>query len=315
MAKKRNPVLDYLVYVVVRLFVCLVQALPMRLCQQVADGLAVVACDWLRLRGNVVDENLRRAFPEMTARQRIDLCRRMWRHLVLMVCEIAHLPRKVHDTNWRQFITLPPGGAFNLAHMDPRPLVIVSGHFGNFEAGGYIAGLFGFPTVSVARKLDNPFLDRFVTRFRGLTGQRMIDKEGSAAEISQILEDGGALCLLGDQYAGPRGCWVEFFGQPASCHKAISLFALGTPAQMIVAYAKRGPRPMTFELGLAARFDPDEPAAARHHVASLTQLYNRALEDAIRQAPEQYWWVHRRWKDTRSLKQKRRDARRAARAA
>ena len=74
------------------------------------------------------------------------------------------------------------------------------------------------PTFTVARTLDNPFLDRFLNRFREAKGQFIVDKQGSAGQIDDVLARGGKLVLLGDQHAGPKGCWVDFFGRQASCH-------------------------------------------------------------------------------------------------
>ena len=178
--------------------------------------------------------------------------------------------------------------------MDPRPLVTVSGHFGNFEVAGILGGLMGFPSFAVARPLDNPLLDRFVNRFRQRTGQFILPKRGSAKQIDALLQQGGTLMLLGDQAAGPNGCWVEFFGRPASCHKAVALFSLVNRAPMMLSYCRRLDRPMQFELGITAVFDPqiDEISG----VKELTQWYSEQLEQMIRQAPGQYWWLHRRWK-------------------
>ena len=116
---------------------------------------------------------------------------------------------------------------------------MISAHYGNFELGGYLMGLFGFPTYTVARELDNRYLDRFVNDFRGRTGQYMLPKRAAARRSSRCSTSGGILTLLGDQSAGKKGCWVKFFGRPASTHKAVSLFSLGNEAPTMVSYARR----------------------------------------------------------------------------
>ena len=88
-------------------------------------------------------------------------------------------------------------------------------------------GILGFPTYTVARTLDNPYLDRFVNRFRAATGQHIIPKNGGYDQIVDVLARGGTMTFLADQYAGPKGCWVEFFGRPASAHKAIAPAGVG----------------------------------------------------------------------------------------
>ncbi len=116
------------------------------------------------------------------------------------------------------------------------------------------------------------------------------------------------MTFLADQYAGPKGCWVQFFGRPASAHKAIALLALDNNARMAVSAAQRLERPMHFELHSYATIDPREAANSAGAVRDLTQWYTTRLEELIRRAPDQYWWLHRRWKDTREKKPAKRAA-------
>jgi KDO2-lipid IV(A) lauroyltransferase len=287
---------DWLVYLLVRTFIALVQAMRMETCAAIANVLAWVADDVVGLRRKVIDANLRRAFPQLSSDQRRALSRRVWQHLFVMICEIAHAPRKIHRTNWHRYVTIEDRRRLLQYLLDPRPTVLVSGHYGNFELGGFITGLLGFPTFTVARTLDNPHLDAFVNRFRSSHGQFILPKQGSATHIAAVLDAGGALTLLGDQHAGQKACWVDFFGQPASCHKAISLFTLTTGAPMLVVYARRHGRPLHFDVGVAGVADPAVDDGTLATVPALTQWYNHRLEDVIRQTPDQYWWVHRRWK-------------------
>jgi KDO2-lipid IV(A) lauroyltransferase len=301
---------DYLVYVVVRLLICIVQAIRIETGHTVAQRLAWLFSDVLKLRGKVVDENLRHAFPEKSEAELRALARRMWEHLFLLVLEVAHAPRKIHETNWREYVSLKEEARLIRCLLSPRPTVLISGHFGNFELGGYILGVLGFPTYTVARKLDNPYLDRFVNRFRSATGQYIIPKKGGYDQILEVLGGGGVITFLADQYAGAKGCWVDFFGRPASTYKAIALLALSNDAPAIVCYSKRKARPLHFELATTAVADPRDARDEAGSIKDLTQWYTTCLEDMVRENPEQYWWVHRRWKDTRKKRSKR--ARKAA---
>jgi KDO2-lipid IV(A) lauroyltransferase len=244
----------------------------------------------------VIDGNLQVAFPDLDVTARRNLTRAMWEHLVVMVCEIAHAPRKIHRSNWHQYVRLERKREILRYLLDPRPLVMVSGHFGNFEMGGYVTGLLGFPSFTVARPFDNPFLGRFVNRFREAYGQFMLPKQGSAGVIDELLQAGGSLMVLGDQHAGPKGCWVKFFGKPTSCHKAIALFPLIHGAPLMIVYAQRMDRPLKFEMGMIDVADPARLPAELKGVEELTRWYNGGLERLIQAKPAQYWWVHRRWK-------------------
>jgi Kdo2-lipid IVA lauroyltransferase/acyltransferase len=299
-----RQLVDYLIYLLVRTFICVLQAVRRETCQVVTAMLATLFADVLKIRRTVVDDNLRHAFPEMSEQKRRDIAWRMWDHLFTLVVEIAHAPRKIHETNWRDFLSLHNAETLTRLGLGDRPVVIVSAHFGNFEMAGYLLGILGFPTYTVARTLDNPYVDAFLNRFRSRTGQHMIPKHGGYDQIVAVLGRGQIMTFLADQYAGSRGCWVEFFGRPASTHKAIALFALSHDAPLVVGYGRRKGRPLHYDLVIQSVADPRSSAEHVSSVPRLTQWYTSELERAIRTAPEQYWWIHRRWKDTRRVKKR-----------
>ena len=305
---------DWLIYVVVRLLICIVQAMPIEICARLSRPLAYLLGDVLKIRQKTVRDNLAQALPELSEANRQRIARGMWEHLLLLICEIAHLPRKVHETNWREHIHLGDIREQVSALLSPRPCVILSGHFGNFEAGGYMTGMFGFRTHTIARPLDNPFLDRWLNKFRELNGQTIMSRRGAASHASILLQNGGNLVLLGDQFGGHKGCWIEFFGRPASYHKAIAVFCVTSGAPMVVSYARRrGQQPLQIELEVEGVYDPLESNHALGGVREVTQWYNDLLEQMIRRQPDQYWWLHRRWKgDPNANKRKKKQPKLAA---
>jgi len=291
---------QYLVYLLVRFAICFMCAIHLRTCAWMAQQMAWLLYDVVKLRRDVTDENVRFAFPERSEPERSRIARDTYAHIILMICEIAQAPRKIHETNWRDHVFIHQKVKFVEFLLDRRPVVIVSAHYGNFEIAGFMLGLLGVPTFTVARTLDNPFLDRFLNKFRECKGQFIVEKTGSARQIDDVLIHGGKLVLLGDQSAGPKGCWVDFFGRPASCHKAIAVFPLTAGAPLVVGFGRRvGGKPLQFEIGMNGYLDPAEAGTELGGVKPVTQWYNRRLEELIRDTPEQYWWVHRRWKDTR----------------
>ena len=297
---------DLAAYVAVRVVICVIQALPRSACERWARKLSNVLANRMRIRRNVVRDNLRLAFPAMSADERQEAARGMWEHLLLMVVEIAHANRVIHKTTWRRHLRIHGMEEFVRILWLDRPKVILSGHFGNFEVAAYLFGLFGFQIFSVARELDNPLLDRFVTDFRESRGQRILPKKGSAPDVAVVLEENGVIGLLGDQAAGPKGCWVNFFGRPASVHKAIGVFSLSSQAPVLVCSATRRGGLFDIELRLEGTADPAAAGPETSDLQSLSQWYTTLLEDAIRREPAQYWWVHRRWRErTRKARVKR----------
>lgn len=287
---------NFATYAALRVVIAGIQAMPLSACERGAEVLAWVFDRVVPIRRRVLYENLRIAFPEAGADELGRLARGAWRHLFLMVCEIAHAPRKVHRVNWKTTTNIPQQRQVVRTLLLERPKVIISGHYGNFELGGYFLGLFGFATHTVARRLDNPYLDRWVNQFRGRTGQHMLPKDGSSADIDRLMASGGVLALLCDQYAGPRGCWVNFFGKPASTHKAVALFTLGYQAPTMVLSARRRRGPLRYDVELAGATDPQATGFELGDATSLTEWFTGCLETMILRDPQQYWWVHRRWK-------------------
>lgn len=312
MKSLKKQIIDYAVYLIVRTIICVIQALPIKVCEQIARFLAWMAVDVLGIRRKLIETNLQRVYPLIDDQTRRKITRAMWRHLALMIFEIAHAPRKIHETNWRKYFSVENRREIVSTLLLDRPKVLVSGHFGNFELGGFITGLLGFPGYTVARTLDNPFLDRYFRRFREAQGQFILNTAGSSTEIQQALEANHCLTLLGDQHTELGAIWVDFLGTEAACHKSLAVFTLSFDAPMLVVYCKRRRRfhdsketePMLFEVGSHGLIDPREMPAEINGVRDLTNWYNEQLSQIILAEPEQYWWVHNRWKPRPKRKQK-----------
>jgi KDO2-lipid IV(A) lauroyltransferase len=288
--------LQYLGYVALRLLICVVQALPLEVCKSGADFLGWLFHHVLRIRRRVVLENLRHAYPQLSAAQREGLALAMWRHLFLFAAEVAHTSRHIHATNWKRKIDCRGAATLVRLLLDDRALVLVSGHFGNFEVCGYVLALFGYRMHAVARTLDNPYIDRWIAGFRSSSGMKILSKNDDYQRIVDVLASRGVVGFLADQAAGDKGCWVPFFGRPASAHKAIALFSLHHDAPVIVGGCRRVGGPLEYELSLEALADPRSAAPEVAGVRELTAWYTAQLESLVRRAPEQYWWLHRRWK-------------------
>lgn len=314
----------WLEYLVFRALVCVIQMLSPARARDCAEGLAFVF-HWVLprklTRYAVAQDGLRLALgPEVSEATVDDHIRRMWVHLFRVVIEVIQLPRKARDNTILDVVQYGPGrqagwSAFNSG----RPVMMVGGHFGNWEVANSVFGLYGVSMGVIARDLDNPHLHEWFKRFRELTGHRMFSKDGAAEQMLPLLARRGHVGLLCDQDAGPRGLFVDFFGKPASTFKSIALAALEYRALICVGGAIRmpdnfhddhtvGPAWSRFELICEDVIDP-ETIDSPDPVGEITRRYTAALERLIRRAPEQYFWVHRRWK---SVPQQRRAARKAA---
>src|SRR5579883_3359251 len=285
--RRRNRYLDYLVYLVARLVVGVAQALTIEQSYAFARFLAGVLYRIDKRHRKVGLENLRLAFGDQyTEAERDQIVRGVYLHFCTMLMEILHIPRKLHPTTWRERITLVGHEPVVDQLLKGGPLIMLTGHFGNWEMAGYLFGVFGFPPNSVARTLDNPYLDEFLRSFRERTGQKMIPKSGGYDQMLEVLRSGGVLSFLADQDAGQNGLYVDFFGRPASTHKAIALLAIEHNAPVVVGYARRVGPGFRYEVGCDAIIHPEEWTGTADDARLLTQRYTTALEKIIRRDPE-----------------------------
>jgi KDO2-lipid IV(A) lauroyltransferase len=270
-----------------------------------AIGLAWIAYHFDRRHRLVAIDNIRLAFPGRYSPDQIDrMVLETYRHFCGVLFEIIQLPRHINPYNWVNYLNIPQMEELVKWLLSGRPVLIVTGHFGNWEMGGYVLGLLGFTAHAVARQLDNPYLDDYLRRFREGTGQKLLAKHGDFTKMQLILEKGGIIATLADQDAGPRGLFVDFFGRPASTHKAIALLALEHHVQLIVVGCRKIQEPMNYELLIEDSILPEEYEGRADGVTAMTQRFTSALERIVSTAPEQYFWLHRRWKHQPARRQR-----------
>jgi KDO2-lipid IV(A) lauroyltransferase len=297
MGRPRSKVTDYCIYVVVRLVVCLIQSLSFEAARTLAGGLAWLDHQLDRRHRQVACENLDQAFPgQLGYRRRAALVYGVYEHFCRLLIEIIHVPRRMHLHNWRRHLEVRNGHLLIDSLLSGRPLLIVTGHYGNWEFGGYAIGLLGFKTYAVARPLDNPYLDDFLRQFREATGQKLLAKKGDFGNMQELMRQGGVLATLADQDAGQRGLFVDFFGRPASTHKAVALLAIEHRVPILILTVRRIGEPFHYEACSEEVILPEDYEGRADAVRAITQRFTKALEQGIRRDPSQYFWLHRRWK-------------------
>lgn len=297
MAKSRSRVVDYLVYLLIRVVICFIQALPYELALRLATGLAWLIYQVDGRHRRVAEENLQFAFPgRYTDAERTAIVRAVYRHFCLVLIEIIFLARIFRPTNWRRHLEMVGGERIVDAMLSGRPLFLVTAHFGNWELGGFTVGLFGFPSCAIARPLDNVYLEEFLRRFRERNGQKLFAKNGDFDKIQSTLAEKGVIATLGDQDAGQKGLFVDFFNRPASTHRAIALLSLEHSVPLLVVTLPRVGQGLRYRLVVEELIDPEDYRDRPDAVQEMTKRFTTLLEQMIRQYPEQYFWLHRRWK-------------------
>ncbi len=175
-------------------------------------------------------------------------------------------------------------------------LIVVTGHFGNWEMGGASIAARGIPMDVIAQRQRNPLFDADLTANRSRLGMRVIERGQAPKGILRALRAGRAAGIVVDQNVRRGGVFVDFFGRPASTARGTALFSLRTGAPLFVGVARRLPGfPQRYRCTFqSVEFEPT--GDMERDVLLLTEAHTRYLEGQVREFPEQYFWQHRRWK-------------------
>jgi KDO2-lipid IV(A) lauroyltransferase len=239
---------------------------------------------------------VQRAFPSMPAELQRRIVETSIGHMfgIFMVDAFA-MPRLIGHENWHERVQLGNVGRAMEHLTSPKPCIFVTGHVGNWEILGYVLALVGFEMTALARPLDNRFLNDWLLGVRQKTGLKVITKWGATDEVQKVIEAGGKVGFIADQNAGPDGLFVPFFSRLASTYKSIPLLALRYELPVVCGYARRVDGAFRYELRVTDVIEPSDWRDADDPILYIGARFNRALEWMIRESPEQYLWVHRRW--------------------
>lgn len=271
------------------------RVLPEVLADRAGAALGWVLARVGRPRWEVVREHLRTAFPEADARWRRDVGRRCYAHLgaeAVAVFRLAGMGR----TQVRERTRVTGLEVVESAVREGRGVIILSAHLGNWEIGGSALVARGFPLDVVVARQRNQLFDRYLTRSRERLGFGIIPRHEGRRGVLAALKAGRLAGILGDQDARRAGVFVDFFGRPASTARGPAVLALRSGALIVTLFAVRLPgwRPR-YHVCLEAL---EETAAAgrAETVAAMTQAFTTRIEEYVLRYPDQYFWLHKRWK-------------------
>lgn len=284
-------------YAILNLIVSGLNFLPLDTARELADGLAFFVCSVLKIRKTVTLNNLSRAFPQRTDKERRRIYRRVWRHFTRVAVELARLPR-LNSANMSKYIYIAPEQATVLteALSLKRGVIFVSGHLGNWEWLGAGAAMSGFPMTYVVENQTNRRIEEWMNRLRTKPNVEIVTRQNAVKGILSALKRNRIVAMLSDQDAGPAGVFVLLFGTPASTPRGPALFHLKTGAPIVFGAAPfiENKYRIIFERltfpNLTGDYEIDE--------ASIMSIITKRLEREITNYPEQYLWLHRRWKTT-----------------
>jgi KDO2-lipid IV(A) lauroyltransferase len=268
---------------------------PLALSRALGRGLGQLTCRLdARHRGIVLD-NLRASFPERDEAWVQATARACFTHLGQMALEIPRLvsasPKAI----------LARTRHYGLEHLETtrakgRGVLLLTGHLGNWEWAAVASGLVVGGACLVARPLDWPPAERLVSYWRGKSGNSVVPKSRSARQLLSVLQRNGLVAALLDQNVDwYDGEWVELFGRPACTNKGLALLAMRTKAPVLTYHNFRATDGV-FDICFGPEIPLVESGDKTQDVWDNTQNFTRALENIIRQRPEQWFWMHQRWK-------------------
>ncbi|MHC4622962.1 MAG: lysophospholipid acyltransferase family protein [Planctomycetota bacterium] len=294
--KKHSPVRDYLAYLALRLLVLVLYLFDVETNLRTACFLGRLLWKYYHRGRKRALDNLRASYPEKSEQWIWQTGRRSFEHIAMLAVDVLFTPRLVKKNNWRDYSRFKTAEGAKWLMKEGKGLLMVGAHYSNFEIIGYMMGLFGFNIYSIARPLDNRFINRYLYGVRQRAGQKIIDKRGAAELMAYIASEGATLCFIADQDAGRKGIFVDFFGRKASTYKSIGLLAITNNIPIVVGYSRRIDNRFFFEMGANRIIFPEEWADKDDPLRWVTAEYTKAIEQFVREDPAQYWWLHRRWK-------------------
>ncbi len=277
-------------------FIKILGILPRPLSRAFAIGLAqVVYLLHFRLR-QVGMRNLAMVFPEKSEVERKRILRGVFTSLGRQLAELCQFPRYTPE-NIDEVVVYDGLENYERAYARGKGVLFLTGHFGGWELSAFAHSLHGHWLHVVMRPMDNPYLDRLLQKYRTMYGNKTVAKDDFVRGLLAAMKAGETVGILMDtNMTPPQGIFVYFFGIPACTASGLARIALRTDAAVVPGFTIWDPALQKYRL----RFDPAlelvRTGDLETDIAANTQMFTKVIEDYVRKYPDQWLWVHRRWK-------------------
>jgi Kdo2-lipid IVA lauroyltransferase/acyltransferase len=281
-----------LALLIVRLFA----AMPRRIAYPTAKTLARLGFHLARRQRRAGLRNLQMAFPELSRNALAKILRGSFENLGRLLVEFTHMP-ELNKGNICRFVVHDGLENYLEGLRRGRGVIFMTAHFGAWELSSFAHAVYGYPLRFVVRPIDNPRVEKLISTYRTHSGNIPIERRSAARDILKALRQNEAVGILFDQNTTrSEGIFAEFFGIPAATTPALALFALRTGAAVVPGF-------LIWDTSLGKhrlRLDPPvqliDTGNLDHDVLENTKIFNKILEGYIRAYPDQWLWIHRRWK-------------------
>ena len=240
--------------------------------------------------------NLEIAFPEMAESERKKIALGTFESLGRHLGFVSHFRKFKHEDVRELVEVVGKAENFDPAYAQGKGVLFFTGHFGSWEVFNLLPAAFGFEMNILVRRIDNPLVEDFVDTMRTRFGSVTLDKTKSARTMFRVLKKGRLLGILADLNAQEKeGVFVDFFGVPASTTTSIAKLALATNAAVLPAFAVWEESKKKYVVYLEPPIEYVEGDNSEENVRELTQKITATVEKYVRQYPEQWLWIHKRW--------------------
>lgn len=267
---------------------------PLPVAFRAAEMLGWFAFQVLRIRRSVVMKNLSMAFPQKSDAEKRAIGLAAYQNFGKFVMEYMRIPYEKKQT------VLASRDIGGLEHIREglekgKGVVVVGGHFGNFESMGSMVPVLGFPTSFLVGRQHNAMVDEIINRYRALSGAEIIRRGVAVRGALKALRNNRVLIFLSDQNIRKDGVFVNFFGIPAATPQGAAAFAIKTGARLVFGAdtpVGKGRHRLVYTHCPTGQYDKATP----ENIQKVTQAYASILESYVREYPEHYFWMHKRWK-------------------
>src|SRR5262249_33839191 len=271
-------------------------ALPRSLAHRTANVLAYFGFQLARRQRNAGLRNLQIAFPALDNSERERILRNSFKNLGRLLVEFTHFP-ELNKQNICEFVVHDGLENYLEGLRRGRGVIFMTAHFGAWELSSFAHALYGFPLKFVVRPIDNPRVEQLISTYRTMSGNIPIERRRATRDILKALRQNQAVGILFDQNTTrSEGVFADFFGIPAATTPSVALFALRSGAAVIPGFLIWDEKLKTHRLRLDPPVELINTGDLSHDVLENTKRFNQILESYVRKYPDQWLWIHRRWK-------------------
>ncbi len=300
--RKKGKLLQLLEYLAVCVMLLLTRLVPFRVGAFLGERLGSILFDLVPRRRSIAVENLKKAFPNDESLDHRRVARRSFSSFVLAGFESLRLRRnlRAHDT-FEKVVNVSEQGSAALqkarkVHQEAKGCIFATPHIGNWELVPHLSFSVGISAVVVARPLDNRYLEKLVYRQRSESGQIIISRKDALSVLQKTLKGGKSIALLPDQGTG-KGIPVPFFEREAFTTPVPAILAIRHGRPIVVIACCRADDSSRFDVVVSDPLWPGDRSSGKEEIYRLTERMNLEMEAIIRRYPEQYFWMHDRWKN------------------